>query len=451
MVIETSKSSMAHGQTFLLMIILSSTYIVQDQLQDAEIKKEDLDKIALQNYISEATLKIINSSEIWNSLVSSIFLVEGFKRIDKVITHSKEALNLQNELKSNSKFKKLFHLFLKNAVFANITFLGWDLGGSLYKMAQDSLEADKDYNDAAKFSNLISNPKLLKKIYSRIFAILLNNDDLRDLWFWNVFRHKIATGEFATLVSSMATATTLGSTLFPGGGTILGFVFGLVGGGIYLAIPQDTKDNITYFFQKLRRNFWLSGESGDNWFQYSNTLESVIRISADALNNNKVFPPMLRFPKQKESMDNIISSYFEEFFILESKLQLAQDKLILARQSSNTTYIEFYRNQISQLEAKYLKSLNQLDKYIEFKSREMTSLVNKYNLDLISFSHIPIVSEIQEYQTSLLMQQNLLNELTTQIKESMLLAGSEKTYYPFLFEIYFYGYDQEYILKTIRN
>ena len=449
---KTSVSAAAHGQTFLLMIILSSTYLVQEEIEESKIKIEDINEKELAKLIGKVTTKIINSSEIWASLTSSIALVEIAKKGFDVAKHSQIAKSFQKELSHNSKLRRLFSTFLKNTILANIIFVGWDFGGSLYKMARDSLESDSEYEIAATMSSLLKNPEVFKKIFSQIYIILIKNEETRSLLFWNLFRQKILTGEFATLVASMSAAMTAGSILFPGGGTALGFVFGLVGGGIYLMLPQESKDRLTLFFQGLREKFWLSGESGEHWYQYSNALEAVMRITASTINNNEPMPPMLAFPKLEESTNKILSIYFEKAYLFDTQLQLIKDKLNLAYAHENQEYIDLYTNKQNEIETAYLENLESIEYYMAQKLNEIKELIKTYPInfyDQTLVENYPILNQIKKYLNNINAQYYFLKGLTRTIKNEFQYDMMEKSYYTFLFEMYFYGYDQEKNLNAI--
>lgn len=88
--------------------------------------------------------------------------------------------------------------------------------------------------------------RLLALTFENVLSIVFVESDLRIQWIYNAIRLRLAQGNFVILVSSMVSASAVGTSLFPGAGTYLGMMFGIVGGMMSIFVPERHKNYITY-------------------------------------------------------------------------------------------------------------------------------------------------------------------------------------------------------------
>ena len=269
------------GHTLLFMTVLAGL-----DLTAREIKKNGglatLTPTHLSAIVANVAKAIVDSPQIWTAIVGSSALSLAQKpaqAIGQVLLHP--------------RLRATFAPILARTISSTIAFVGWEFGSQLYTEATLLLDSKADFELASSASGLgrgvlatalstkartasvkdQNSSRVAKTMMQNMLRILLYDSKLRSEWFSNTFRLHIMTGEFSTLLTSMIAAGAVGTMIFPGGGTLVGLVFGLVGGVASMFIPQTTKDRITYGFQGARAyglTFWM--------FRNANRMTSFLTV-----------------------------------------------------------------------------------------------------------------------------------------------------------------------------
>lgn len=280
---ETKEALVGVGHTLLFMMVLAGL-----DLTAREVRKSGAASLTPQHLaqiITTVAGTILDSPEIWTSIVTS-----GGLSLAR-----RPAIEISQVL-LQSKLKTAFIPVLSHAISSTIGLVGWEFGSQLYTEASLLLDSKADFDIASSAGAMAkgvldtvlatkarsASPKdqnaarVARQMLQNMARILLFDSKLRNEWFYNTMRLHILTGDFATLLSSMITAGAVGTMIFPGGGTLVGLVFGLVGGVASMFIPQKTKDDITWGFQAVRQgSLALLMARNFNRLTYQITLNSL--------------------------------------------------------------------------------------------------------------------------------------------------------------------------------
>lgn len=254
------------GRTYILIWVLAIAEIVKRELVQSGF---DLHKVSYQQIIDSAGLAadhILDSGEIVTSLCSAS------------ATHFllKKPLQIFNQIIANSQSRAIFKSLLQHMAGTLITFVGWDFGGQLWQEAKrliseselSTVEFGLLKNEDAFWSYIFKfnqdSLRVLSVISEKLFKVLIT-DELRAQMLYNTIRNRLLKGEFATMVTTMVSVSVIGTTLFPGAGTIAGMMFGIVGGGLTILIPQQIKDGITNSIKTSWVNELEKARLGENF------------------------------------------------------------------------------------------------------------------------------------------------------------------------------------------
>ncbi len=248
----TAEFSAGALQTVILIAIISGVKIFQDEFEHAlitgsAVSLQDASKISLK-----ASQMIINSPSIWMGILGSPVTETAFA----------PAIQIFNFLISNTATSAIMKTLLASGIHSFVSFLGWELASHLWEEARGMLSEPADYERAGRFFSLgfgsihnLEDRATLNKMLQNMAQILITDSALRKQWFYNCWRLRLATGDFTILIGSMVAATTVGTALFPGAGTILGLCFGVAGGIASLQVPEDVKKGISESIRFTRRQY----------------------------------------------------------------------------------------------------------------------------------------------------------------------------------------------------
>lgn len=398
--VEVSKSSlkvMGHqAQTILLIMMLSGVDMVRSHFEQANILRSEIDKEQLFEHIGEVAEIILNSGEIWSSIAGAGATSLALSRPIGVI----------NQLISNSESRAIFKNLLISGIGTLITFVGWELGGELYEEARELIEDEDAYAQAESLGSLLrmslrkgSNSrewKVLKLVFSNMFKILWENEKLRKRWLYNTWRFRVGTGEFTTLVLSMVTASGVGTTLFPGAGTIVGMMFGLTGGVLSMFIPEEIKDDITDLIKDGRESFWSLGMDYDG--SLFKVRSQVIEIMANIAKSNEDMPSMLSYPARSEGKNRYLTVFFEKLYRIEEKRILLSKKIELAKQANNKPALREFESEDSELKASKIGILENITSYYKKEYDYLLNAIKGVRLfdyrDEKSLKKYPIIKDV---------------------------------------------------------
>ncbi len=447
---------LAHqGQAILLIMILTGVDLVRQHVEQSNLTLETIDKDLLASHIKEAAGHVVNSGEIWSSLIGA-GVVSGI---------SAKPLQIINSLIQNGTSNGMLKKFLQAGISTFVTFIGWELGGQLYTEAVELIEDESDYQKAQGLGTLLGRSlkygiflhtadsaddwRVLKVVFNNMMKILWHNHELRNLWLYNAWRKRIATGEFVTLVTSMVTAGVVGTTLFPGAGTIAGMMFGVSGGVLSLFIPHEYKNQITRGIKSTRHAFWRIGHDTKG-FGFK-VRKQVIRIASTVIKKNQPMPPMLHYPKNSKSENKIMSIHFETLFILESIIQSTKAKIELGEKSGNTVATEELRQELILFEQSFLHTLDEIVKFYKNEYEYLSTAVSKTGLNEFNnvdkISQYPILKNIFD---DINASKNFLDVFNS-FKVMALEKEQSKDYLKMLHRFYIFGFEKKILLNILNE
>ncbi len=388
---KTSNFAGHQFQTIILISILSAAEIYKEKLRLKKIKNEDYNfyrnLAEVPELALEAASELVDSGEFWSSVLGAstarVFLGAPTNAIIAIL--------------QNATSKKLLKDLIASGLNTYVTFVGWEFGGQLFKEATMLLEEDADYELAQNFGSLLIKTvraKATAQERSVISAVLLNmarilftDLDLLQMLTWNTWRERIATGHFATLVTAMATASTAGSAvgtaLFPGAGTVAGWLIGgasgLVGGAIAMfAVPKEYQDKMTLGMRKARRSLWALGSDNGG---FMNPQETALSILYDCASKGEPCPPMLKFPVNPRPLEAQVSMIFESLHHYEGRLEMAKASMALAQSKQNLASYEEYLDVAKTTSAEYEEALKDLEAVYTNEIDRLNKLFNKFPIE----------------------------------------------------------------------
>lgn len=249
-----------------------------------------------------------------------------------------------NELISSKVTQPILKSLLTSGASSFVTFVGWEVGAKLWEQSILLLEAkDIETAKSLRFTEImrgggsVEERRVFKEMVSNAFSILTWADpEVSNAWIYNTWRHRVLTGEFVTMLSSMVAAGVVAGSLAPGAGTLVGFCFGLAGGlaGGFAAIllPHSAKQPVTDGFRRHRI------DTGYNQLaRYQTATARVLwddsypqayqaRINQEYLKNRRLI------------RENILTALFEQIYDASLRRQEAEAvlELIAARGESSS-------------------------------------------------------------------------------------------------------------------
>lgn len=387
------------AQILVLLIILAGVDVVKQEYQLSGLKNEPTDFDDLMKNCGLAAEHIINSGSTWTAIIgagaASAASAPGMKLIKLIL--------------GDSSSRVIFKQLVQSGIASFITFLGWELGTQLWQQSLYMLPTQQEYTAAQNlklvlgdlFSQKVLDPSsalLINKIFANMGRILFEDSDLRNNWLYNTWRLKIATGEFATLVTAMVSASVAGTAIFPGAGTLGGLMFGIAGGTLALFIPQKTKDSITTGLQEVRLRLNTAGklytnqaEIRDAIRRYNNNVQSLEFIKpgrperyVSMLNDekaalkNSILPLIL---KRSEIRENVVNIFFERIYRSRTKLNKLVGQIQIASQSKNFAAIKDLDRQVADEERTFEDRLSSLREFYRSEQQtieEIAKSITKY-------------------------------------------------------------------------
>ncbi|HAG90947.1 MAG TPA: hypothetical protein DCL41_03705 [Bdellovibrionales bacterium] len=358
-VFEKSQGLAHPLQTMSLIWVLAvvETYRQQSNLgplQNHEIDSELLWTIADQ---------IVNDMEIYSGMVGagaiSLPMGKAFQELHGVL--------------SQNISKKFLVEFLHSGAVSFITFVGWEAGSQLWKEAIFQLNPDENESkilEDFKILKLLSlqstapERELFLKVLDKAFEILLfqNPSQTRD-WIYNTWRLRLATGEFATLVTGMVSGGVAAGTIFPPG-FIVGALGGLVGGVATLLIPHEWTAAMTSSIRSAR--------SSVNQLNLNTTYISLYQVGKAYQKNReqKQVPMKYQFEGRYRAMDDAFqlreerrndsfTAKLEDIYDSKVRLQEATLLYALAKQRLTMDLDQQTTNHVETRRTRSLKRLNE--------------------------------------------------------------------------------------------
>ncbi len=450
--IKSTLAPLAHsGQTILLILGLTFMDLARQQLEVAGIKSTDMDIEEYKRNMVQAKNQIINSTEIWNSILGAgIFGTAAAK-----------PLAIFNKTIQNSKSSTIIKNFVTAGVGTFITFLGWEFFGQIINEATNLIEDDDDYEKANQhfikyLRNIILNYRVgpepgkndeiaeelrIVQMVIKNIGIVFSEPELRSYLLFNLFRERLATGHFTTLVASMVTASAVGTTLFPGAGTVLGAMFGLVGGVISIFIPHSVKDKITDSFWEVRVRSRINAINDP-----SNPLIARKRqfMQLQFYWTKSLDIGKFQFnTRPNKVVNDVVSILMEKLYRIEKTLFVHIGKLDLAREYNN---IEVTGDEESVIEKLKAISSKTISKIIDVLNDEYEFLNKSYYKFKLNDFHGKLTGHANTVYQSILSQLNYTKASLSffqEFKEMYEVDFENEDVRNFIHSVYFTGYIPE--------
>lgn len=320
------------SRTLMLMVILSGVELVRNEIHNSKISGRRLSSQEYARLASQAALKVADRGDVWLGIASDIAITAGTK---------KQVAALELVLKDKVA-KPLFVNLIKQGILSIIYYVGFRACAQLWKDARLMVDP-KDFDRSEQlwsrgFSGVIDtvrlgresdDARLVKQMLMNMATILIFDDELRENWFYNTWRLAIATGRFVTLASGIATATAIGSTIYPGAGTTVGFLFGVAGAVAGDSVPQSVKDAITEKFRDARIATNKFQTQQYQWrlhhlIESFETKQIFWSFQASSEETNRAFE------KLKNIREKIVTAYFERLYFFDTNIQKAHHDLVVA-------------------------------------------------------------------------------------------------------------------------
>lgn len=446
--IEESVSQ--QGQATILMMIVAGAEMVRQNLNIKSLRGNRIDKNVILAQSLKAADEIINGSHLWTGFLGSR-LAGGL---------SSKPLEIINKIIQQSQARNLFKQLLQSGIATFITFLGWEMSSALYAEAVDMIENRADHVRADRLMPMMvslfrgtikptdktkNDQRILKLVLHNMIKILVTDDDLRNLWLYNTWRTKIATGNFVTSVATMVTASAIGTALFPGAGTLCGMMFGIVGAAVSIIIPQSAKDKITSAIQTMRYSFWLIGDDRGPLFHAK---QDQMRLIYECVSRGVTCPPMLRFSGSVNAIEKMTSITIERLFRYESKFStLLGMKNYALKSGQNAAAQKFTRDMQKVLDA-YSNELNTLTDLYNEEAEEMDLLMRQYSFDQQDTKKYPIVKAILNYHKQIDITAKFLREFEASVRKDY--KANSADYRIVLYKFYFYGFNNSKLVKILN-
>lgn len=443
---QTLESLGHQGQTLLLIFILSGVEIVRQNMNLAKMKGSEINPSELRTQISEAAEHIVTSGEILGSLTGAATANILFSK----------PLTILKTIIQNSASKTIFKNFLASGIHSFITFIGWELGAELFVESVNMIDDEKEYERAQHFLPVIfhttynqQDRELFEKIMSNMFQILYYDHNLRNAWLYNTWRNHIATGDFAVIIASMVSASAIGTTLFPGAGTIAGMMFGLSGGFLSLFVPQETKDDLTGLMQSARLRFWMIGSDQGPFFSFK---ESVLNLINECVSQNQICPPLLEFNPQKFTFEKEVSITVDKIFSLYSRMEILNDQRLFSRKNGQIQMEKEQSDKLIKLIYAYKKELDVIASFYAMESKEMKNLLVRY--PELSKKHdkkrYPQLAQIENYMTKIETLEKFFTKFKKIGNKYMLRPGdANEAFKEALYRFHLFGFSEDKTLKSI--
>lgn len=256
--VQTALAKLAHsrpaemsahlGQTLLFLLVVTGVELVQKELKARGEGKPSEESLLYLAGI--AAQELLNNG-------STYMAVLGAAVADLGLSYPAQALSAWLV---DPKSRPLMYQTLVRSIVSTGSLVGWEVGMSLWNEAAYLLETTEEYERSKSLfgmglgalrgltyssqSSDLFDRKVAKNMLVNIVRVALLEQDLRSKWIDNTFRTRIMTGETA-LLAAVLTATGVGTMYLPGGGTVAGFIFGVVGIVIVINLPEYIKDSIT--------------------------------------------------------------------------------------------------------------------------------------------------------------------------------------------------------------
>lgn len=441
------------GQALLLIMILTGVDLVKQHIQQSQLSGQPISQAQLLEHASQAAEHILKSGEIWSSLA-------GASTASAVMS---KPIAIIQQIIATKVSRDIFKNLLQSGIATFVLFIGWEMGGQLYKEASEMIEDPADYQKSKSLGSLLANSirqaidpqepeyqenwRVLKLVFSNMLQILVHDHDLRNLWLYNTWRNRIATGDFVALVTAMVGASVLGTAIFPGAGTFAGMMFGIVGGLLVMFIPQDQKDQVTSGIQWLRFHFWKMGDDRGPLFDVR---KDTLEIMFEVISTNRPWPPLLKYQPVANAGEKMMDVLIERIYRLESRLQSTTAMKTVALMAGNRLKASEFGAQQHQIITTYLSTLDDLEKIYRQSNEELDAALQEFpvlkDMNSKKMMTYPELKNVLADRDRLEKISNFMSFFSRTIKGNMLARN--QLYLPALNRFFMFGFSEDRLLQV---
>lgn len=379
--VDSKKNSTHVGQAGRVLLLVTALYgveLVRRQAREVQVSGRTLSMEEYSKLAAQTALQVADSGDIWMGIASDIGIG---------IVAQKPAAAL-NEVLKNKVAKPLFVNLIQTSIMSLIYFVGFQACAQLWRDARLMLDP-KDYDKSERiwsmgfkgFANTVNSKsnsdeaRITRQMFGNMAKILFLDDELRENWFYNTWRLSIATGRFVTLVSGIISATVIGTAIFPGAGTVLGFMFALTGAVAAAALPASFTEKVTIKLKNTRLTVSKLQARQQNWRlknlinAYSNkSFFWKLQSSSSAITQT--------FNRLKRLRERVTTVYIEELYLANTNIQKYTHELALATANRKAK--------------EYVQVKNLLITQQNFKKQLLQQMVQFYKLQFRNLEKIEI-------------------------------------------------------------
>lgn len=471
-----ARSTVSETQALFLMATLASIEGMKQQVEISGIKKENVSIKDLATVAKDSAEHLVESSEIAGG-IGGMFLTNKAMKVP---------LEAWNSLVMNSSVKPLLKELVANSSANLVGFVGFEVSSELMSRAVQMIPDESDRQKASKliptmwsaFTGKNHNQsqdekRIISAVFSNMYEILVENQELREKWWSFVVRNRIQTGNFAAGVSMMAVGSTIGGRVaacvpHPASkivSPLIGAAFGVAGGVAASFVPVDKKDNVTKGFQSARMG--LSNAqiqtSQINLREVIRKLENEEKLLASLGDKKKgndwKFKNIeLQVDEELKKMDSaredLLTSFYDRIHLLNSRLYNLQNKIQLAKESQNPEAEQHLQKEYDVYLAEFKKSRSELDKKLAAEITYFEDLAKKSKGNESkekTKSQLEIVSGMQKWTGRFLDQLQSTaswGQKTINIKQEVLMSEQENQ--RLLEKFYMWGFKQKPFIETME-
>ena len=441
---DSAVTNLGHqGQALLLIMIISGIEIVRQEIEMSKLKKQSLDISELTDLAGKAADRILLGGSIYSSMIGAGVL-GGI---------SYKPLQVINQLISSQNSRAIFKSLLQSGIVSFITFTGWEMGGQLWTEARELIQNEADYEMSERLGPILlgslfsvaSNSqssqddlRVFKEIVGNMVRILVTDNDLRNLWLYNTWRMRIATGGFVTIVSAMVGAGAAGTALFPGAGTLAGLCFGVVGGTLALLIPDNIKEGITNSFASARNYLGT---------QRSQTMQLQLKeinwqdnnpFPLDTASDQRLANARVYLRRMQSYREDAVTAQFETLYRNYSRLNVLRGNKKVASTSNNSDAIQEIDSKIHDTISLIKENVSSLEIFYKTESEKLNGLKPKAkNASLVALE--------AEENSKLLILSGIVSSILSGLFESSDDGQTITASVILLNKIYFMGFKESFL------
>ncbi len=241
------------AQTGVLIWILSGFHHAQYLIRQARLEKQDLTPSDFAEIAEQSAEHVMKNGE----------LIMGFLGGEATGVAGDYPVRMLTAILSKKVSSQIFQQLVHSGIHSLIVFGGWELGGQLWSDAIRMLPNELHQKAEKNFWAVWGDSQMRNLVLGNMWKLLYTDPELRSALFYNTWRHRIATGDFISLVVCMTVAGVVGTAIFGPVGILGCLAFGLVGGFADMAISQEFKEYITIGikFTRVDWNYYWKGRN----------------------------------------------------------------------------------------------------------------------------------------------------------------------------------------------